>query len=47
MGGEVEDAGHDGDFHAVGLSWVAVSLGEDAEELKAGNNVFDADPKAT
>lgn len=40
---DVEDASHDGDFIAIGGSWVSVSIGQDTEDLEAGDAVLDPD----
>ena len=42
-GGDVEDAGHGADLDAVSAFWIAVSFGQDAEGLEAGDGVLDAD----
>ena len=40
--GDVEDAGHGADLDAVSASWIAVSFGQNAEGLEAGDGVLDA-----
>lgn len=45
-GCEVDDPGYGAGFDCVSASWIAVSFGQDAESLEAGDAVLDTHPEA-
>ena len=44
--GEIDDAGDDGELCGAGGFWIAISVGENAKGLEAGDGVLDADTEA-